>query len=604
MIGYRTLYFTGLLALLVSDRILGPEHSLSSLSMLAGIFSLLAASILSYRLYKSKLPPMYIVLALFGYFAWWLGGVNGQQTMQIDEDLLLQWQVIFQSLGAIFLITSLLPVLALHQIFSLGSKHVSNSKLQKQAILWTGTTFLLVSLFPLNYLAHENNERWDLGYFKTATPGESSISLVENLNEPVTVYLFFQMGMDVTDEIRTYFDELPSGQIDIRYVDKDLEPALAKELSVQNNGMIVLSSGDADNRSIERINIGKTLSAAKRKLKKLDEEFREALLSLTKEPNVLYVTTGHGELYWKIQEDDGNQEKISLFKRGLTASNFTIKELSIANGLANAIPEDAAAIAILAPQMEFSDVEINTLLQYWNSGKSLFIALEPDGPTLEPLLTALNVRFSDTSLAHGSVYMPTASRALPIHKRNLITNKFSTHASVTTLSRYNKVMQLVFENSGSIEKIETDDSNANVTTIIKSLEDTWKDDNGNLQKDGTEQADLWALGIAVEKTIEDSEAKAIVFSDASWLTDDYLGKGFNVGQQTIQPHAIMLSDTLFWLTDQKESSGTVNNELDVKIQHSKEGQGWIFFGTSILFPILIFGIGRMRISRRTRGDKQ
>ena len=63
-----------------------------------------------------------------------------------------------------------------------------------------------------------------------------------------------------------------------------------------------------------------------------------------------------------------------------------------------------------------------------------------------------------------------------------------------------------------------------------------------------------------------------------------LGKGFNVGQQTIQPHAIMLSDTLFWLTDQKESSGTVNNELDVKIQHSKEGQNWIFFGTSILFP--------------------
>ena len=604
MIGYRTLYFTGLLALLVSDRILGPEHSLSTLSMIIGLFSLLAAGLLSYRTYKSKLPLLYIFLALIGYGAWWLGGLSGQQTMQIEEDSLLQWQVFFQSLGALLLTTSVFPILALHQIFSLGSKHVSNSKLQKQALLWTGTTFLLISLFPINYLAHEHNERWDLGYFKTATPGESSISLVENLSEPVTVYLFFQMGMDVTDEIRTYFDELPSGKIAIRYVDKDLEPALAKELSVQNNGMIVLSTGDADNRSIERINIGKTLSAAKRKLKKLDEEFREALLSLTKEPSVLYVTTGHGELYWKVQEEDGKQEKISLFKRGLTASNFTIKELSIANGLANEIPEDATAVAILAPKLEFSDVEIKTLLEYWNSGKSLFIALEPDGPTLEPLLKALNVELSAASLAHGSVYMPTASRALPIHKRNLITNKFSTHASVTTLSRYNKVMQLVFENAGSIEKLEQNADNAKVTTIIKSLEDTWKDDNSNLQQDSSEKTDLWALGVAVEKTIEDNEAKAIVFSDASWLTDDYLGKGFNVGQQTIQPHAIMLSDTLFWLTDQKESSGTVNNELDVKIQHSKEGQGWIFFGTSILFPIFIFGIGRIRISRRTRGGTQ
>ena len=69
-----------------------------------------------------------------------------------------------------------------------------------------------------------------LGYFKTATPGESSIRLLENLAEPVTVYLFFQMGMDVTDEIRTYFDEIQADKVDIRYVDKDIEPTLAKEL--------------------------------------------------------------------------------------------------------------------------------------------------------------------------------------------------------------------------------------------------------------------------------------------------------------------------------------------------------------------------------------
>ena len=60
---------------------------------------------------------------------------------------------------------------------------------------------------------------------------------------------------------------------------------------------------------------------------------------------------------------------------------------------------------------------------------------------------------------------------------------------------------------------------------------------------------VWLL----KKTLNDVESKAIVFSDASWLTDNYLGKGFNVGQQTIQPHAIMLSDTLFWLTDQRKA---------------------------------------------------
>ena len=165
-----------------------------------------------------------------------------------------------------------------------------------------------------------------------------------------------------------------------------------------------------------------------------------------------------------MQEEEDSRRKISLLKRGLSASNFTIKELSIANGLANEVPEDATAIMILAPQLEFSEPEIATLLKFWNAGKSLFIALEPGGANLAPLLNEYHVTFDPTSLAHGSLYMPTSSRALPIHKRNLITNKFSTHASVTTLSRYNKVMQLIFENAGSLQKLDGD---TKVTTIHK-----------------------------------------------------------------------------------------------------------------------------------------
>ncbi len=604
MFGYRTLYIVGLFLLVTADRILGLEHSFSSFTLGIGVLTLIGAAFTAHKKQDNPLPAVFICLSLAGYVAWWTGGIQGQLWFSVEEDSLLQWQAFFQSLGAILLVTSLIPTVMLHSLLSLGRHHTSNAKVKSQALLWTGTTFLLLSLFPLNYIAHDTNVRWDLGYFKTATPGESSISLVDNLSEPVTAYLFFQLGMDVTEEVRTYFDQLPTDNLEVRYVDKDIEPLLAKELGVQSNGTIVLTAGEGDSRSIERINIGKTLSSAKRKLKKMDEEFREALLKLTKDPNTLYFTTGHGELYWKVQDDEDNSRKISLLKRGLKASNFTIKELSIANGLANEVPEDATAVVILAPQSEFSEAEVQTLIEFWKSGKSIFVALEPNGPTLAPLLTALNVSFDPTPLMHGSIYMPTASRALPIHKRNLITNKFSTHASVTTLSRYNKVMQLIFSEAGSLNKLE---GTAKVTTIIKSLEDTWKDSTPNLVQDTTEKGDLWSLGVAVEQSTKDKESKAVVFADASWLTDDYLGKGFTVGQQTIQPHAITLSDTLFWLTDQKESAGTVNNELDVKIQHSKEGQGWIFFGSSVVVPFLLLGLGRWRITRRKsnrHGDEQ
>ena len=67
-----------------------------------------------------------------------------------------------------------------------------------------GFSFLLCSLFPINYIAQEKNVRWDLGYFKTAMPGTSTISLAENLTEPIQAYLFFPNTSKVRQEIRTF----------------------------------------------------------------------------------------------------------------------------------------------------------------------------------------------------------------------------------------------------------------------------------------------------------------------------------------------------------------------------------------------------------------
>jgi hypothetical protein len=165
-------------------------------------------------------------------------------------------------------------------------------------------------------------------------------------------------------------------------------------------------------------------------------------------------------------------------------------------------------------------------------------------------------------------------------------------------------MQLVFAGSGSLTALDGD---AQVTTSIKSLESTWKDSNSNFIQDPNEEEGLWSIAMAVEQSIQTEEdnktAKAVVFADASWLTDDYLGKSIKIGQQAIQPHAITLSDTILWLTDQKEISGTVNSEIDVKIQHSKGEQGWIFLASSTLMPLFLFGIGSWRIRRRTKGGQ-
>ena len=93
--------------------------------------------------------------------------------MSVTEDAMLQWQV-FQSLGAILFLVSIVPTLALHQLFSLGSKHLSPSNTETgTAVDWND--ILLVAL-SYRYLAHEHNERWDLDTSKHH-PCESSIRL-------------------------------------------------------------------------------------------------------------------------------------------------------------------------------------------------------------------------------------------------------------------------------------------------------------------------------------------------------------------------------------------------------------------------------------------
>ena len=604
-------YILGLIALWIGERIIGGDSNTHWLFSSAGFALLLLSTFQNFKNNSSRYPAIFSGLSILGALSLLMSGTNVQSFFSIDEKNLLQWEAFWMGLGSLFLLCSIIPSMALSRLIALGQHHASSAKIQKQAWLWLGTSFALASIAPINYIAHDSNYRWELGYFKTAQPGESTLNLTSNLSEPITVYLFFRMGMDVTDEVRSYFDLLPTDNLEIAYVDKDLEPALAKELNIRDNGTIALVRGEGSTQKIERINVGKTLSSAKRILKKLDEEFRESLLKISKDPTTLYFTTGHGELYWKVEDGDDPARNISLLKRGLTSSNFVLKELNISNGLANEIPEDTSAVVILAPQMEFADAEIQSLVNYWQNGHPIFVALEADSAGLQPLLNELNVQMHPTFLGHSNIYMPSTKRQVLTDRYNLVTNKFSTHASVTTLSRYNKVMQLRFFNTGYLTPLEN--SEIKTTSIIKSLEETWVDHNQNYTFDPDEPKDIWSLAMAVEQTSQDQdkdqeqnaiERKAIVFADATWLTDDFLAQGFTIGKQTIQPHAVMLSDTLFWLTNQKDSTGSVNNEQDVKIQHSKEGQGWLFFGTSILIPLAFLGLGFLRIKNRNKGVEQ
>jgi hypothetical protein len=616
------LYLLGLLNVYLGERLVGGDSA--TRQVLDGLGLLLIATAFglaghSWSRAPAEQKPAYFYpliwmgLGLLGLISYALGTDTALELLKLtDDETEHRVQVLTQAGTALLLLLGLLPLLMAEN--ALAASPLKVVPMQVREAGWSGLSLALglAALFPINYVAADMNKRWDFGYFKTARPGSSTIALVEGLDEPVRAILFFPNSSNVSDELRTYFNELPPGQMGVEWVDHALEPELAKELKIRDNGYIALVRGEGESQQVEKINIGTDFDSAKRKLKKLDEDFRTALLKIAAGKKTVYFTVGHGELYW-TGTDLPAERKVSTLKKIFESLNYKVKELGLTQGLATAVPDDAALVIVLGPSSDFLPEELATLEAYRKAGGALLIGLEPGGYDMAGLLATMGLRFDKTvTLASEQNFLPATQKK---SDRSIIfTNKFSTHESVTTMSRNSKVAYVITPGAGALEEIGGGVGKVTITT--RSLPEAFGDLDGDLEFDAElEKRKSWSLAAAVsgpregaalpeKKEGEKAEPKldradefrAVVVADASWISDRAL--------DPTRPNGAYFADTLAWLTQDPALSGTVNNEEDIKIEHTKEGQGWMFYGTALLVPLGLFGAGLSRVMiRRSRGGK-
>jgi hypothetical protein len=313
---------------------------------------------------------------------------------------------------------------------------------------------------------------------------------------------------------------------------------------------------------------------------------------------VAYFTAGHGELYWGAEQ--AIDRKTSSLRKVLRALNYKVEELTVADGSAVEIPEDASLVVVLGAESAFMPEEITALDAYRRRGGSLLIGLEPGGADLSGVLRPMGIGVvDDVVLANDSKFVPATRR--PIDRANVFTDKFSTHPSVTTLSRNSRTMAFIVSRAVGLEDLKAGDGKRTVT--IRSLADTWGDKDGNYAFDGdTEERKTWNIAMAASGEArgggEDApdEWRVVVVSDATWASD--LALPLDPNKANFQ----YVLDAVSWLGHDDSLAGTVNSEEDVKIEHTKEGQGWIFYSTSGLVPLGLLGLGLIRLRvRRKRG---
>jgi hypothetical protein len=158
--------------------------------------------------------------------------------------------------------------------------------------------------------------------------------------------------------------------------------------------------------------------------------------------------------------------------------------------------------------------------------------------------------------------------------------------------------------AGPLEEVAAKDRPASrkdlsVDFTVRSHMATWNDLDGNFQLDSPkEQRRVWHLGAAVVRKRPGNkpadETRALVLGDSDALTDGVVGNPGN---------AYYVLDGVKWLLGDEGLTGEISSEVDVPVAHTRKQDVIWFYGTIVLAPVLVLGVGR-RVTRRRRKEKR
>lgn len=571
-------------------------------------------------------------LALAGYVPGTEGGMEllGIEFEQIRTEI--RFRRFFLVACPMLLAGSLLPVLgaqwALARGGSAGAAEVDAMRVRETVTNGLSLAMGGSALVFVGYITSALNQTADFSYFKTATPGESVQEIVRNMDGTLETALFFPEVNAVKDEVRNYLDELAraTGKVTIAEYDRYSNPDAAEDFNARNDGELFLRL----NGRTESVGFLLDLDEARGRLRILDSHVQQALLQLNRSRRFVYMTKGHGEFNDPLSADEPEPDQppsLRDWRPGMESEldqgpppralremlgllNYEVRDIGIGEGLGDRIPDDAAMVMILGPQSAFLDAEMNAVREYLDRGGALLLAMESRSDfQIDELRDYLGVHYSPPMVIDDQRFMPGTPPTVA-DRRFIVTNRFSTHPSVTTVGRAGG--DIVMVGSGSFTIPDTVPGRR-TSLVVNSLPSSYADLNGDFRfDDETEVKESYGLVAAVEWTgdgraeqpaadgAEDPEGgveteqeevsapsraglRALVFGDAEVFTDQVL--------ISIRANQFVVADGIRWLGGEEEFAGEVVSEEDVPIMHTQaENVTWFY---AIIFgaPALVLAVG-------------
>jgi len=554
------------------------------------------------------------VIAMLGFVP---GSDDGLEFLGLDFEGIreqLRFKRFFQLASPIVLACSLMPVLAAEWALarggSAGALRVDARRVRETAGNALSLALGGAALVLIGYVASALNRTADFSYFKTSSPGESVQEIVRNMDGTLEAAVFFPEVNAVKDEVLNYLRELAraTGNVVVEEYDRYADPEAAAAYEVRGDGVVVLR---VNGRS-ERISFQLLLGEARGQLRILDSHVQQVLLQLTRERRFAYLTTGHGELNDPLaSEEEPEQPDITEWRPGqdsrfdegpplralrelLEFLNYEVRDIGVRRGLGDRVPDDAAMVMIIGPQRAFLEAERNAIREYLDRGGSLLVALEPGSDfRLADFRDRLGVDHDPAMTLNDDRHLVLTGAVS--ERRNIITNRFSAHASVTSASRRGVTQGIALFGPGRISVAE-DVEGLRTSLIISTDPASYQDRNGNFRFDEeTEVKESFGVAAAIEREADAPDMRALVYGDAEIFSDDVL--------VALQLNAFLVADGIRWLGREELFSGEVVSEEDVPILHTRSENVVWFYAIIFAAPALVLGLGLTALYGR-RGKQE
>jgi ABC-type uncharacterized transport system involved in gliding motility auxiliary subunit len=220
------------------------------------------------------------------------------------------------------------------------------------------TVYILVVIAAVvvaNLLADRYNKSFDATSNKRYSLSDQTIKIVKGLKQPATITYFnqstrFHDGKDLLDQYANL-----SPKVQVKYVDPDKDPEVARAAGVRNFGSAVVQVGDK-----------------KEEAKGMTEEgitgaFVRDLKGNTR--TVCFVS-GSGE----HQIDDRDREGLSRFKDLLSKEQYESKSIDLLQKAE--VPSECTALVIAGPTRNYEQPEVDAIKKYVEDGGRAFFMLD------------------------------------------------------------------------------------------------------------------------------------------------------------------------------------------------------------------------------------